>query len=321
MLDILYVMDPMDGVLVDKDTTFAFQREAQGREHRNWHCHPRDLYVVDGVAGARVRPLRVRPVQGDHFALGPVEARPLASFDCVMMRKDPPFDMDYIVATYILERTPPSTFVMNHPQGLRDANEKMFATRFPELMPPSLVSCSKAQIREFLEAQGGALVLKPLDGAGGDGIFYVATGDRNVNAIIETVTAHGRRAAMAQRYVPDIVTTGDRRIILLEGEPLGAVARIPPADELRGNIHVGGRVEKAVVTEREREICRTLEPVLREVGLWFVGIDVIGGFLTEVNVTSPTGVQEINALDGVCLEGRVLDFVERHCRDLRSYTP
>ena len=321
MLDILYVMDPMDGVLVDKDTTFLFQFEAQRREHHNWHCLPRDLSLLDGVASARVRPLAVRNRQGAHFELGPEEERPLASFDCVMMRKDPPFDMNYVMATYILERTPPSTFVMNHPQGLRDANEKLFATRFPELMPPSLVSSDKAQIRAFMESQGGEAVIKPLDGAGGEGIFYLHAADRNLNVIIETATLHGRRTVMVQRYIADIVTGGDRRIIVLAGEPLGVVARLPPAGELRGNIHVGGRVEKATVTEKEREICFSLAPALREIGLWFVGLDVIGGYLTEVNVTSPTGIQEINRLDGVCLEAKVMDFVERHCRDLRSYTP
>jgi glutathione synthase len=263
----------------------------------------------------------VKPAQGEHFELGPAEERTLCSFDCVMMRKDPPFDMAYVMATYLLERTPASTLVMNHPQGLRDANEKLFATRMPELMPPTIVTTDKGAIRAFVEEQGGEAVIKPLDGAGGEGVFYLHGADRNLNVIIETVTAHGARMAMVQRYIPEIVTSGDRRVIVLDGEPLGVVARLPPAGELRGNIHVGGRVERAEITDRIRAICAALAPLFRETGLWFVGLDVIGDYLTEVNVTSPTGIQEVNRLDGVRLEARVMDFVERRCRALRSHVP
>lgn len=321
MLDILYVMDPMERVLVDKDTTFVFQLEGQARGHRSYHCLISDLRIDGGLPEAVVRPLEVVQRDRDWFSLGKPETRALCTFDCVMMRKDPPFDMAYVFATYVLERTAPTTLVMNHPQGLRDANEKLFAVRFPSLTPETLVTTDKASIRAFLEAHGGEAVIKPLHGAGGEGIFYIHSGDRNLNVIIETVTSHGSRMAVVQRYMPEITTSGDRRIIVLDGDPLGVVARIPPSDDLRGNIHVGAKVEKATLTEREREICRTLAPILSETGLWFVGLDVIGGALTEVNVTSPTGVQEINRLDGVKLEERVLDFVERRCRALRSYVP
>lgn len=317
MLRLLFVMDPMSTVAVDKDTTFLFLTESQRRGHRNYHCLPTDLSIRDGRVFARARALEVRPIQAEHASFGATEDLSVDEFDAVLMRKDPPFDMGYVFATYLLEQIGPGTLVLNRPDSLRSANEKLYALRFPEWTPPQIVTTSRAEARAFTEAQGGKSVIKPLDGAGGEGIFLLHTDDPNFNVIVETVTGHGRRWAMVQRYIPDIRTTGDKRIVLLDGKPLGAVARIPPAGDLRGNIHVGGSVAKHVLTDRERALCDALGPVLRQDGLWFVGLDVIGDYLTEVNVTSPTGIQEINRLDGVHLESNVVDFIEAECQARR----
>jgi glutathione synthase len=232
------------------------------------------------------------------------------------MRKDPPFDLAYFFATHVLGLVDPATtFVMNDPRGLREANEKLYALHFPEVIPESLVSAEAERLKAFMETLGGEMVVKPLDGCGGAGVFHVHRGDRNLNAILELSTANGTRLLMAQRYLP-AVRQGDKRLIVLAGEPLGAIYRVPREDEARGNIHVGGRVERATVDARDREICRVMAPRLAADGLWFVGLDVIGGMVTEVNVTSPTGVQEIDRLDGVCIEARVLDLVEARAAGL-----
>jgi glutathione synthase len=226
------------------------------------------------------------------------------------MRKDPPFDLTYYFATQLLGLVDPRvTFVLNDPRGLREANEKLYALHFPDVIPESLVSADTARLKGFMESLGGEMIVKPLDGCGGAGVFHVHRGDRNLNAILELSTLNGTRLVMAQRYLP-AVREGDKRLIVLAGEPLGAILRVPREDEHRGNIHVGGRVERASVDARDRDICRRMAPRLDADGLYFVGLDVIGGLVTEVNVTSPTGVQEIDRLDHVCLEARVLDFVE-----------
>jgi len=235
---------------------------------------------------------------------------PLTWFDAIFMRKDPPFDLPYYFATQVLGLVDPrTTFVLNDPRGLREANEKLYALRFPDLIPESLVSADPAHLKAFMDDLGGEMIVKPLDGCGGAGVFHVHRGDRNLNAILELSTLNGTRLVMAQRYLA-AAREGDKRLILLAGEPLGAVLRVPREDEHRGNIHVGARVERARVDACDREICRRMAPRLEADGLYFVGLDVIGGLVTEVNVTSPTGVQEIDRLDGVCLEARVLDFVE-----------
>lgn len=320
-LRLLYVMDPMSTVLVDKDTTFAFQLEAQRRGHAQWHCEPHDLFVDRGVPHATVRRLAVERAE-THYRLTELRTVPLTFFDVVFMRKDPPVDMTYIYATLLLDLVDPHrTFVMNAPRGLRDANEKLYALRFPDVVPESLVTSDIGRLKAFLGQLGGEMIIKPLDASGGAGVFHVHSGDRNLNALLELSTLEGRRLVMAQRYLPE-VRRGDKRVIVLDGEPLGAVWRIPREDEHRGNIHVGGRVERATVDERDREICRYLAPRLQADGLWFVGLDVIGGWLTEVNVTSPTGVQEIDRLDETCLEAQVIDFVERRAGRLdRSARP
>jgi glutathione synthase len=309
-LRLLYVMDPLSRVLVDKDTTFAFMLEGARRGHEQFHCGTEDLFVERASAQARVRPVEVRRA-AVHYTLGEERTLALEWFDVVFMRKDPPFDLSYYFATQILGLVDPrATLVVNDPRGLREANEKLYALHFPDVIPESLVSADSGRLKRFLDALGGEMIVKPLDGCGGAGVFHLRRGDRNLNAILELSTLNGTRLVMAQRYLPAIRTQGDKRLVVLAGEPLGAIARIPQEDEHRGNIHVGGRVERSPVDDRDREICRRMAPRLEADGLWFVGLDIIGGLVTEVNVTSPTGVQEIDRLDGTCLEGQVLDWVE-----------
>jgi glutathione synthase len=320
-LRILYVMDPMSRTLVDKDTTFAFQLEGQRRGHMQYHCEPEDLFVDRTVPHGTVRRLTVQRADV-HFQLHEASTVPLAFFDIVFMRKDPPFDMRYFFATHLLGLLDPAeTLVVNSPRGLRDANEKLYALNFPDVIPESLVTQDIPRLRAFLDSLGGEMIVKPLDACGGTGVLHVHREDRNLNALLEMSTRNGTEMVMAQRYLP-AARQGDKRLIVLDGEPLGAVLRVPREDEHRGNIHVGGRVVRCPVDERDREICRRMTPRLRSDGLWFVGLDIIGGLVTEVNVTSPTGVQEIDRFDGVCLEARVLDFVEARASHLdRSRAP
>jgi len=320
-LRILYVMDPMSRVLVDKDTTFAFQLEGQRRGHEQYHCGTGDLFVERAVPHASVRRVSVERAT-PHFHLDEARISPLAGFDVIFMRKDPPFDMAYVFASHLLGLVDPRvTFVLNDPRGLVNANEKLYALNFPSVIPESLVTSDATRLKTFMESLGGEMIVKPLDGCGGAGVLHVHRGDRNLNALLEMSTVEGSRLVMAQRYLP-AVRDGDKRLIVLDGEPLGAILRVPREDEHRGNIHVGGQVVASPVDERDREICRTMAPRLRQDGLYFVGLDVIGGYVTEVNVTSPTGVQEIDRLDGTCLEARVLDFVDTRAATLdRSRAP
>jgi len=316
----LYVMDPLSRVLVDQDTTFAFMLEGQRRGHEQYVCDGEDLFVERAVPHARTRHANVRRADV-HYTLGEQRTVALDWFDVVFMRKDPPFDLAYFFATQILDLVDRRrTLVVNDPRGLREANEKLYALRFPTLIPESLVTADPDRLKAFMAALGGEMIVKPLDGCGGAGVFHLHRDDRNLNSILELSTANGTRLVMAQRYLAAVRTTGDKRLIVLAGEPLGAIARVPREDEHRGNIHVGGRVERVAVDERDREICRAMAPRLDADGLWFVGLDVIGGLVTEVNVTSPTGVQEIDRLDGVCLEARVIDWVERRAATLERAT-
>jgi glutathione synthase len=309
-----FVMDPLDLVLPEKDTTFVFMLESQARGHEIYFLGIDDLFARGPVAHGRARRAEVmRPTASEplHYRLLEERIEPLTWFDAVFMRKDPPFDMAFFVATHLLGFVDPQrTLVFNDPRGLREANEKLYALNFPTLIPPSLVTGDLGRLKAFLDEMGGEMIVKPLDGAGGAGVFHLHRSDRNLNAILESATANGRRVIMAQRYLPEI-RAGDKRVIVLDGEPLGAVLRVPSEDEHRGNIHVGGICHKAELTARDREICRTIAPRLRTDGLYFVGLDVIGDWLTEINVTSPTGIQEINALDGVTLEADVIDWVEK----------
>ena len=269
-----------------------------------------DLFIRGGTPFgrfSRIRLARATP----HFQLSDYATGALEDFDALLMRKDPPFDMKFFFATHLLSLVDErKCFVMNHPRGLREANEKLYALRFPEQIPQTLVSSDMTRLKAFMEELGGEMIIKPLDGCGGSGVFYLNVQDRNTNSILEAATDNGRRLIMGQRYLPEI-RQGDKRIIVLDGEPLGAVLRIPLEYETRGNIHVGGQCVHAVLTPRDLEICAALAPLLKNDGLYFVGLDVIGSFLTEVNVTSPTGIQEINGLDNVRLESQVIDFVEQ----------
>ena len=304
------VMDPVDKIAIDKDTTFVLMLEAQRRGHEIYFMELDDLFTRGGTVSSRYRRLKLARAT-PHYELADFATGALEDFDSVWMRKDPPFDMKYFFATQLLSLIDQrKCFVMNDPKGLREANEKLYALRFPEQIPQTLVSSNMARLKAFMSELGGEMIVKPLDGCGGSGVFYLNEQDRNTNSILEAVTDNGRRLVMGQRYLPEI-RQGDKRIIVLNGEPLGAVLRVPLESETRGNIHVGGTCVKTEVTARDREICAALAPLLGADGLYFVGLDVIGSFLTEVNVTSPTGIQEVNALNGVCLESLVIDFVER----------
>jgi len=314
-LKIGVVMDPVDKIHIDKDTTFVLMLEAQQRGHEVYFMELDDLFIRGGTPGGRYRRLELARAT-PHYQLGDYRTGALEEFETIWMRKDPPFDLKFFFATHLLSLVDPKKcFVMNNPKGLREANEKLYALRFPEQIPQTLVTSDMARLKAFMTELGGEMIVKPLDGCGGSGVFYLNEQDRNTNSILEAATDSGRRLVMGQRYLPEI-RQGDKRIIVLDGEPLGAVLRVPLESETRGNIHVGGQCVKTEVTERDREICAALAPLLRADGLYFVGLDVIGSFLTEVNVTSPTGVQEINALDHVRLESNIVAFVERQVEKL-----
>ena len=306
-----FIMDPIQNVLIDKDTTFVFMLESQSRGHEVYYLEMGDLFVARAKAMGRARRIELRREYRNHFTLHEERTDRLGDFDAVFMRKDPPFDVAYLHATQLLDLAQrDGAFVMNNPAGLRAANEKLFALNFPTVIPPTLVSQDTNRIKDFLHELGGEMIIKPVDGHGGSGIFYVHREDRNLNSLLETATREGKEPIIAQRYLPE-VRQGDKRLIVVNGAPLGCTLRVPRSDEHRGNIHVGGTCIKAEVTTRDRDICREVGPRLREEGLYFVGLDIIGDYLTEINVTSPTGIQEINTLNNVRLEANVIDLVEQ----------
>ena len=307
-IDVAIQMDPLEGIDIDADSSFALALEAQRRGHRMFHYLPRDLALAGARVVALARPLSVRRETGNHFTLGPVERLDLAAMDVVLMRQDPPFDMAYITATHLLEHIHPETLVVNDPVHVRDAPEKLFVTHFEALMPPTLITSAAELIREF-RAEHRDIVLKPLYGGGGAGVFHLRPDDENLGALLEMLTGPSREPVMVQRYVPEI-RDGDKRIILVDGEPAGAINRIPAEGEARANMHVGAKPVAAKLTGRDREICAAIGPALKERGLIFAGIDVIGPYLTEINVTSPTGIQEIDRFDGACLEALIWDAIE-----------
>ena len=310
----VYVMDSMDRVLPDKDTTFAFQRAAQHRGHMTLHCEPRDVYVDSGDVWARVRTLVVSDA-APHASFGkPTDVR-LADVECVLIRKDPPFDAEYLYITLMLEKLRGRTLVINDPRGLRDANEKLYTLHFARHMPRTLVTTDRDRIHRFI-AEVGTGVVKPLDGAGGSGVMVVAKGDRNARSIADYITHEGTRHAMVQEYLP-AVRAGDKRVLVLEGQILGAINRIPRDDDVRSNIHAGGRVEPCEVTAEEKAIVADMAPRLAADGLVFVGLDFIGGRLTEVNVTSPTGIQELSHHRGRDVAEDVIAWVEKRANDYR----
>jgi len=301
-------MDPLDDIDIDADSSFALALEAQRRGHGIYHYLPSELILKGNRILARARALEVRREKGNHHTLGEAQVIDLATMDVVLMRQDPPFDMSYITATHLLEQIHPSTLVVNDPAAVRNAPEKLFVTHFPEIMPPTLVTSDKESILDF-RAHHGDIVIKPLFGNGGAGVFHVTPEDENLNALLEMFTTFYHEPVMVQRYIPE-VREGDKRIILIEGKPVGALNRVPPPGEARANMHVGAKPEKATLTVREREICTAIGPTLERRGLIFVGIDVIAGFVTEINVTSPTGIQEIDRFDGVSLESDIWDAIE-----------
>jgi glutathione synthase len=319
-----FVMDPIERILPDKDTTFVLMLESGARGHEVYYLGIDDMWLQRGVPHARVRRAAVmRPTAASpaHHRLFEERETRLDWFDAVFMRKDPPFDMAFFFATHLLCLIDPAQKLgINDPRGLRDANEKLYALYCPDVIPPSLVTSNMPRLKQFLEELGGEMIVKPLDGAGGAGVFHLHRADRNLNSILEAATEFGRRPIMAQRYLPEI-RQGDKRIILIDGRAAGALRRVPQAGEARANLHVGARPEKATLSARDLEICARLAPRLRSDGVRFAGLDVIGDWLTEVNVTSPTGIQEINALDNVTLQAKVIDFVERRVAALHDPEP
>jgi glutathione synthase len=303
------VMDPIGSIAFHKDSTLAMLLEAQARGWELHYMEQADLFLRDGEAHARRRRLRVFADPGHWFEFGTESTAPLAALDVILMRKDPPFDMQYVYTTYLLERAEAAgVLVVNKPQSLRDCNEKLFTAWFPQCTPPTLVTRDAARIRDFL-AEHGDIILKPLGAMGGASVFRLRAGDPNVNVAIETLTRDATEYAMAQRFIPEIAS-GDKRILLVDGEPVAyALARVPAPGETRGNLAAGGRGVGVPLSERDRWICGQVGPVLRERGLLFVGLDVIGAWLTEINVTSPTCVRELDALYGLNIGGRLLDAI------------
>ncbi len=301
-------MDPVESIDIDVDSTFVLALEAQRRGHGLYHYLPQSLSFRDGRVYARARPLEMRRQHGDHATLGQPQLIDLAALDVVLMRQDPPFDMAYITATHLLEHIHPETLVINDPVHVRNAPEKLFVAHFGPLMPPTLISSDRDEILEF-RSEHQDIIVKPLFGNGGAGVFHVGPEDENLNALLEMFTELYREPIIVQRYLPE-VRAGDKRIILIDGRAAGAVNRVPPTGEARANLHVGARPQRAELDRRDLEICEAIGPVLAERGLIFVGIDVIGGYLTEINVTSPTGLQEINCFNEASLESDIWDSIE-----------
>lgn len=308
-LTVAIQMDPIESVNILADSTFALALEAQARGHILYYYHPRHLTFRDGKVTAIVRPLSVRPVKGDHFTLGEPLRFNLAEIDVVLMRQDPPFDMGYITYTHLLERIHPETLVVNNPAEVRNAPEKLFVTTFKNVMPPTLITADPTEIKVF-RSEYKDIIIKPLYGNGGAGVFRIKPEDENLNSLLEMFSSFYREPVMVQRYLPE-VRQGDKRIILVDGEFAGALNRVPAQGEARSNMHVGGRPEAVEPTQRDLEICSIIGPELKARGLIFTGIDVIGGYLTEINVTSPTGIQEIKRFGGPDGASLIWDAIER----------
>ena len=301
-------MDPIEYIDINGDSSFAMALEATRRGHTLYHYQPKDLSFHDRKVLARVQALGVRREVGNHFTLGAPELVDLSEMDVVLMRQDPPFDMSYITATHILEHIHPKTLVVNDPANVRNAPEKLFVTHFDNVMPPTLITKDRERILEFREKHKD-IIVKPLFGNGGAGVFHLKPDDENLNALLELFSEMYREPVIVQKYLPE-VRQGDKRVILIDGKPVGAINRIPAAGEARSNMHVGGRAEKVGLTRRDEEICEIIGPTLAEKGLIFVGIDVIGHYLTEINVTSPTGLQELGRFENRSIEADLWDVIE-----------
>jgi len=301
-------MDHISSVHIKGDTTFALALEAQKRGHQLFHYTPERLSLRDGVVSAVLEALTVQDVEGAHYTLGEKQLTDLATMDVVLLRQDPPFDMHYITTTHLLERIHPATMVVNDPLSVRNAPEKIFVTEFADLMPSTLITKDIDAVRQF-RREFGDIIIKPLYGNGGAGVFHLTEHDDNLSALIEMFALQYREAFIVQQYLP-AVREGDKRIILLDGEPVGAINRVPAPGDARSNMHVGGRPEKSALTVREEEICARLKPALQARGFILVGIDVIGGLLTEINVTSPTGLREVKNFGGADIASLFWDCVE-----------
>ncbi|MBE0438741.1 MAG: glutathione synthase [Gammaproteobacteria bacterium] len=306
------VMDPISAINIKKDSSFAMLLAAQAKGWSLFYMEQQDIFLDQGMVSAQMTPLTVKQDPQNWYSLGEPQTKPLSDLDAILMRKDPPFDMEYIYSTYLLEQAQASgVLIINNPQSLRDANEKLFTAWFPQCCPPTLVTRKASLIRQFHQ-QHHDIILKPLDGMGGASIFRVKHDDPNFSVIIETLTEHGQKSVMAQKFIPDIVD-GDKRILMIDGEPVDyALARIPAQGETRGNLAAGGRAQGRPLTDRDRWICSQVGPVLREKGLIFVGLDVIGDYLTEINVTSPTCIRELDAQFNLTIAGDLINSIERH---------
>ncbi|MGB8223114.1 MAG: glutathione synthase [Polyangiales bacterium] len=311
---LVFVMDPISTVIVDEDTSFALMLEAQARGHRVDHCLPKDVGLRGRRVVARVRQATMQLVADEPITLGKPEDIDLVDVDAVFIRKDPPFTDAYLWLTLVLDHLDGSTLVVNDPRGLREANEKLYAHHFPEIVPPTIMTSHKDEVLKFLSNVGGRAVIKPIDGHGGEGVFLLVHGDSNLNALIEAVTHLGARNAIVQALIPEVYDEGDKRILLVDGELLGVVGRIPRKGDLRSNVHAGGSATPASLTDADRKIIDTIGPRLRSDKLFFVGLDVIGGKLIEVNVTSPTLIQQMSRLVGENLSATVIDRLEDKVR-------
>ncbi|MBE9638894.1 glutathione synthase [Salipiger mangrovisoli] len=307
-MKIAFQMDPIGSVNINADSTFRLAEEAQARGHELFYYGPDDLAFEEGRITARGHWMTVQRDAEHPAVLGPREVIDLAEIDVVWLRQDPPFDMHYITTTHLLDRLAPGTLVVNDPFWVRNSPEKLLVLNFPELTPPTTIARDLETIRAF-KAKHGDVILKPLYGNGGAGVFRLDQNDRNLSSLHELFTGFSREPLIVQKYLP-AVSKGDKRVILVDGEPVGAINRVPAAGEVRSNMHVGGRPEKVELTERDREICATIGPVLKEKGQVFVGIDVIGDWLTEINVTSPTGIQELERFDGVNVAEKIWQAIE-----------
>jgi glutathione synthase len=315
----LFIVDPLERLGLAGDTSYALMLEIVARGGQVWTCQLEHLGLVgdDAVVDAVPTEVRLADAPAQAFSTGARQAARLADFDVVLMRKDPPLDVSYLHATWILDHARGKTLLVNDPRGLRDLNEHLAVLRFPHLTPPTIVTRSTERLRAFQRAQGGAIVVKPVDGYAGLGIFVVRDGDLNASSILETSTGAGTRWTLAQRFLPE-AAAGDKRIILADGEPVGAVLRVPAEAESRGNLHVGGRAVRTELDDRDREIIAEVAPFLRDHGQILVGLDVIGGMLTEINITSPTGVRHAAELEGKNVAGAVIDRLERLARAPRA---
>ncbi len=307
-MKIAFQMDPIGPIDIAADSTFRLAEEAQARGHELFYYTPDRLAYNQGRVEAWGWPLTVRRVKGDHFSLGEARLFDLSEMDVVWLRQDPPFDMFYITTTHLLQRLAPGTLVVNDPFWVRNFPEKLLILDFPELMPPTAIARDLDRIKAF-RAEHGDIILKPLYGNGGAGVFHLPESDRNLASLHELFTGFSREPLIAQKYLPEI-KNGDKRVILVDGEPVGAINRIPGEGETRSNMHVGGRPEKVALSDRDREICRVIGPRLREKGQVFVGIDVIGTYLTEINVTSPTGIQELERFDEINVAEMIWEAIE-----------